>query len=101
MESMSPDSWDRVAKKRIDKDRNWLVPVEMIEQGQALPSNLRIRMRARPEAEERQVDLSGCPQRVELSRWCSRETEHVPLDSKPGHHDDWWMVASPPIRASP
>lgn len=53
----------------------------MIEQGQALPPNPRIRMRARPEAEERQVDLSGCPQRGELSRWCRRETEHVPLDS--------------------
>jgi len=55
----------------------------MIEQGQALPSNLRIRMRPRPEAEERQVDLSRCPQRGELSRWCRRETEHVPLDPLP------------------
>jgi len=80
---MSPHSWDRVAKKRIEKDRDRLVPVEMIEQGQALPSNLRIRMKPRPEAEERQVHLSRCPQRGELSRWCRREAEHVPLDSLP------------------
>ena len=83
MESMSPDSWDRVAQKRIEKDRHRLVPVEVIEQGQALPSNLRVRMRPRPEAEERQVDLSRCPQLGELSRRRRREAEHLPLDPLP------------------
>jgi hypothetical protein len=56
MKSMPSDSWDRVAKKRTDEDRDRLVPVEMIEQGEALPSNSRIRMTPRPETKERQVN---------------------------------------------
>jgi len=78
---MPTDSWDRVAEKRTDEHRNRLVPVEVIEQGEALPSNSRTRMTPRPEAKERQINKAGCTKRGELAGWRRRESEHMSLDS--------------------
>ena len=55
----------------------------MIEHDEALPSNSRIRMTARPETKERQINESGCTKRGELAGWCRDEMEHMPLDSLP------------------
>jgi hypothetical protein len=81
MERVPSDSRDRIAEKCGHKDRDGLVTIEMIEHGQTLPSNSRVRMRLCAQAKKREIHLFRCAQRGELSRRCCDEAQDVLLDA--------------------
>jgi hypothetical protein len=83
MERMSTDSRDRVAKKCAHKDGNGLVAVDVIEHGQTLPSNARVRMRLRTQAKKRQINLARRAQRGELPGRSCHVAQDMPLDALP------------------
>lgn len=83
MKRVPSDSRDRVTEKCSHKHGDGFVAVEVIEQGQALPSNFRVRVRLRAQAKKRQINLPRCAQRGELSRRCRDETQDMPLDALP------------------